>query len=96
LATSGLPVKDIEHCTCWENIQYSFLCMSEEQFELFLLTDEEVQNKLKEQSTNHSKNDQPTNNKKQKIITGDKYLDEIEKAFDKGDIIDVDALLKNL
>ena len=92
MATSGLPVKDIDHCTCWENIQYSFLCMTDEQFEIFLLTDDEVHinnQKQKEKSTQ-------SNTQSKKIITGDKYLDEIEKAFDKGDMIDVDALLKNL
>jgi hypothetical protein len=90
--TSGLPVKDIDHCTCWENIQYAFLCMTDEHFELFLLTDEEVkQNKLK-----HQKAQQPVKKPTQKVVTGDKYLDEIEKAFEKGDMTDVDALLKNL
>ncbi len=92
MATSGLPVKSIEHCTCWENVQFAFLCMSQEQFEIFLLTDDEIKKQQNQKETAIDNTPKP----KQKIVTGDKYLDEIEKAFEKGNIEDIDALLKNL
>jgi len=68
--------------------------MSDEQFEIFLLTDDEV--RINNQKQKEKQKSTQSNTQSKKIITGDKYLDEIEKAFDKGDMIDVDALLKNL
>jgi len=71
LATSGLPVKSIEHCTCWENVQFSFLCMSQEQFEIFLLTDDEIKKQQNQEIINTNINVFKTKLKEQYEIDRD-------------------------
>ena len=88
LNNMGLPVKELDQITCWENIQYSLLCLSDENFEYFLMTNEELKELLKD------KKQQTTTQKALK--TGDKYIDEIEKSFEKGNVDDVMKLLENM
>jgi len=97
--TSGLPVKNIDDCSCWENVQYAFLCMSDEQFDLFLLTDAEILERKKQNNKTKNNSTVEINNPKKRsneIRTGDNYLDEIEKAFENGDSKSIEELLKNL
>lgn len=94
----GLPIKELDQITCWENIQYSLLCLSDEQFEYFLMSNEELKELLKDkkqQQTSEIDITQQTTTQKA-LKTGDKYIDEIEKSFEKGNVDDVMKLLENM
>lgn len=93
----GLPIKELDQITCWENIQYSLLCLSDEQFEYFLMSNEELKELLKDKKHETNEIDITQQATTQKALkTGDKYIDEIEKSFEKGNVDDVMKLLENM
>lgn len=96
LRTKGLPIFDLEKINCWENLHYALLCLDDEQFDLIINSNVKEEQKKKKVKAE----DMALNNEKleqgQTIDTGDKYLNEIEKALAKGDMNVVEELLKNI
>ena len=94
LRTKGLPVFDLENINCWENLHYALLCLDDEQFEVIINSKENLKKKT------ITPDDIAFNNEKleqgQRVDTGDKYLNEIEKALAKGDMQSVETLLRNM
>ena len=90
----SLPVTDLDNITCWENIQFALLSMNDEAFDIFLMTSDE----FKQYQRNKNVEDQTLieipRDKNNNIITGDKFIDEIEKAFNKNNMEDVGGLLE--
>lgn len=94
LRTKGLPVFDLENINCWENLHYALLCLEDEQFEIIINSKED--NKKKKVKIEDIASNSEKLEKGQSVDTGDKYLNEIEKALAKGDMKVVEQLLKNI
>jgi len=91
LRTKGLPVEDLENINCWENLYFSLLCLDDDQFDIIFESKKKKIVKVEDIANNIEQLE-----KGQTIDTGDKYLNEIEKALAKGDMSSVDTLLKNM
>jgi hypothetical protein len=88
---------DLENICCWENIQFAMLCLNDDAFEIFLMTNEEIKNMQQNKKyKNQEIEENIVRDKNNNIKTGDKTLDEIEKAFNSGNKEDLQAMLKIL
>ena len=99
LKTKGLPVDDLENINCWENVHYSLLCLDDESFEMVIKNQLNQEEEIKVEKIVKVEDmiiDNKSPEKGQQIDTGDRYLNEIEKALAKGDMKTIDTLLKNL
>jgi len=96
LRTKGLPIFDLENINCWENLHYSLLCLDDEQFEIVVDLKTKEDNKKKKIKVEDIALNPEKLEQGQSVDTGDKYLNEIEKALAKGDMKVVEELLKNI
>ncbi len=90
LKISGLPVKDLNQICCWENYQYSLLCLDDNMFEEIY---DLLIKKTEKQLSNHNnkiKLEMKNNIKK----TDDKILYELEQAAANGSPEEIEALLE--
>jgi hypothetical protein len=89
----SLPVADLDNITCWENIQFALLSMNDEAFDVFLMTSVEFKEYQKNKNVDNQTLVDIPRDKHNNIITGDKFIDEIEKAFNSDNMDDVESLL---
>lgn len=99
LKTKGLPVEDLDNVNCWENLHYALLCLDDEKFEMIMkyqYKDKNIETNEKSVKLEDMIVEDKRPEKGQMVDTGDKYLNEIEKALSKGDMQTVETLLKNM
>ncbi len=89
----SLPVADLDNITCWENIQFALLSMSDESFQIFMMTSDEFKEYQKNKNTENQTQHEIPRDLNNNIVTGDKFIDEIEKAFNQNNMTDVKGLL---
>jgi hypothetical protein len=99
LKTKGLPIDDLDNVNCWENLHYALLCLDDEKFDMIMkyqYKDKNIEtiDKLVKVEDMIVEDKRPE--KGQTVDTGDKYLNEIEKALAKGDMQSVETLLRNM
>ena len=101
LENQDLPVSDLEHIDHWQNIEFSLLCLEDEQFKP-ILQDAERRAKLKEERKQIDKRqDEWTRLTEENLdenvkneIRQDKFISEMEAQFASGNFDNVKQLLK--
>ena len=100
LDKSELPVKDLDHITCWENVEFSLLTLPDPQFEPILA---DVRKKMKEKAdrlldtrsvaqkdNEHEFKNAPERNE----AIQDDWIKAMEGEFDRGNTDNLSSLLK--
>ena len=89
-----LPVDDLDQIVCWENLQFSLLALSDEAFDIMIMTSDEFKEYQKNKKSDDKLPIDIPRDKNNNIITGDKFIDEIEKAFNQDKTDDLESLLE--
>jgi len=99
LEKSELPVKDIDHITCWENVEFALLTLPEPQFEPILA---DVKKKMKEKadrlldkrSVAHKDEYAYTDAPERNEAIQDDWIKAMEAEFDRGNTDNLKSLLE--
>jgi len=94
-----LPILDSQNIDCWENLEWSILCLESEQFDIlwnsFLKTNKKFKEKIEAIKFRKPKTDQVIDKEAiEQEIVQDKTIFEMERAFAEGQTAEVFEMLR--